>query len=137
MIAMVCMDDNGGTMFHHRRQSKDKVLRAEMLGMLGKQKLKLSPYSAKQFEAEAQVRLDAAEDFLDTAQYGDFCFVEGLPLAPYEDKLEQVILFRWNRTYPADTYFDLPLREHGWTLVESCDFAGSSHEKITKEIYNK
>ena len=43
-------------------------------------------------------------------------------------------MFRWNRDYPADTYFDLSL-ESGWTRTETSEFAGSSHETITKEIY--
>jgi len=45
---------------------------------------------------------------------------------------EGLILYRWNRTYPADLYFTLSLE--GWTLERREEFAGSSHEKITKEV---
>ena len=49
------------------------------------------------------------------------------------DRLEQVILYRWNRDYPADVRFTLDLS--GFRLRQRVDFAGSSHEKITEEIY--
>lgn len=137
MIVMVCVDDKGGTMFNHRRQSRDSVLRTEMLRIAEGKKLKLSPASAKQFTPEEQPLLEIGEDFLTTAEPGDFCFVEGAPLLPVEEKIQQLILFRWNRVYPADTHLDIPLAEHGWTLTETRDFAGSSHEKITQEVYTR
>ena len=52
-----------------------------------------------------------------------------------EDRIEKVILFKWNRNYPADTFFSLDLS--GYTLEKTEDFAGNSHEKITKEIYRR
>ncbi len=137
MTVMVCIDDNGGTMFNHRRQSRDSVLRTEMLRCTDGKQLKLSPASAKQFTPEEQPQLDIRENFLETAEPGDFCFVEGSPLLPVEEKIQQLILFRWNRVYPADTHFDIPLDEHGWKLTATRDFAGSSHEKITQEVYTR
>ena len=135
MIAMICVDDKGGTMFNHRRQSKDRVLRAEMLRLAGEHRLKVSPYTARQFEPEEQAALDVSENFLAEAGAEDFCFVEEMPLAPWEDQIQTLILFRWNRVYPADAHLDIPLAEHGWKLTESRDFAGSSHETITQEVY--
>jgi len=51
------------------------------------------------------------------------------------DRVEAVILYRWNRTYPADLRFD-------WTpsdfyLESAVEFPGNSHEKITREIYQR
>lgn len=46
-------------------------------------------------------------------------------------------LFRWNRVYPADQYFDRSLLTCGWTLRETEEFPGFSHAKITKEVYKK
>ena len=59
------------------------------------------------------------------------------PLLPYEAQLESLILFRWDRVYPADTCLDIPLEEHGWRLVERSEFPGYSHEKIVQEVYQK
>ena len=36
---------------------------------------------------------------------------------------------------PADTYFHMSLE--GYTLIKTEELVGSSHEKITKEIYKK
>ncbi|MFR4122966.1 MAG: hypothetical protein ACLT0W_12285 [Clostridium sp.] len=46
-----------------------------------------------------------------------------------------MILYKWNRVYPADQYFAMDLS--GWKLVETVEFPGSSHEKITEERYER
>ena len=70
------------------------------------------------------------------AEKGDFCFVEGESLLPYEEKIESIVLFKWNRDYPSDKKADIDL-SNGWVLTQAEDFAGSSHEKKTMEIYKK
>lgn len=137
MIVMLCVDDNGGTMFNNRRQSRDRVLREEILALTAGRRLWMNGASVRLFGPEHAHRLTAAEDFLERAGAGEFCFVEGAPLAEYEDRLEQIILFKWNRTYPADRFFDIPLAGHGWRLTETRQFPGSSHEAITQEVYCK
>ena len=77
------------------------------------------------------------ERFLELAGEGDFCFVEDRALAPYADLIEEVTVYKWNRRYPTDTYFDLDLAALGFKLTSSEEFAGYSHEKITKETYRK
>ena len=67
---------------------------------------------------------------------GAYCFVEDRAIAPVQEKIEKIILFRWNRAYPADMYFDITLSD-GWHVTETHEFAGSSHEKITEEVYEK
>ena len=137
MIVLTCLDDKDGMMFNHRRQSQDRILREDILRTAGEKKLWLNGYSARQFSGEQQERLSISEDFMTEAGTGEFCFVEQGPLAPVEEKIEQLILYRWNRHYPSDMKLDLPLAAHGWVLRESRDFAGSSHEKITREVYSR
>ena len=48
-------------------------------------------------------------------------------------QIEELILFRWNRVYPADLHCTLDLSV--WKLTETEEFAGNSHEKITQERY--
>ena len=43
---------------------------------------------------------------------------------PYIHKIEKIILFIWNRTYPADTFLPLDLNE--WVLEWTEDFVGYS-----------
>lgn len=137
MNIIVCVDDNLGMTFNRRRQSQDRVLRERILSLARGAVLWMNAYSRKQFAADAVPQPRVDEAFLELAGTGEFCFVENLPLLPYEDKIEQLILYRWNRRYPADRRFDIPLEEHGWTLAETAEFAGSSHEKITEERYHR
>ena len=137
MVVMVCLDDNGGMLFNHRRQSQDRVLRDEILRQAGDGKLYVNAYTARQFTAEQQERLVISEDFLAQAGPEDFCFVENVALSPWEDQIRTLILFHWNRVYPTDMSFDIPLIDHGWKLTETREFPGYSHEKITQEVYVK
>ena len=61
--------------------------------------------------------------------------MENQQITPYADKIEQIILYKWNRKYPADFKLDLELRN--WELIEVLEFVGSSHERITREIYQR
>jgi hypothetical protein len=61
--------------------------------------------------------------------------VECSALQPVEEKIEKLVVFRWNRQYPADQHLDLSLA--GWKLQQTEDFPGKSHEKITEEVYAK
>ena len=127
-------------MFNHRRQSQDRVLRRHILDRVGDAKLWMNGYSAKMFEKDEseQVRkcLIVDEDFLKKAAKGEYCFAESDPcgkdMFPDTTQVDSVILYKWNRVYPADQYFAMDLS--GWKLVETVEFPGSSHEKITEEI---
>ena len=133
MYAIVCADDNLGMLFNCRRQSQDRVLRDYLLKLTAGHRLFMNGYSAKQFEDRYQVQV--SEDFLQKAGDEDFCFVEDQKLSPYEGKIHALILCRWNREYPADAHLDLDYS--AWALIYSEEFPGSSHEKITVEVYKK
>lgn len=105
--------------------------------LAGNRTLWMNDYTARQFSPEQQEQISLAENPLQAANNGELCMVEGEALLPYEDQLEELILFRWNRVYPADTYLDIPLSEHGWVLVNTLEFSGYSHERITQEVYRK
>lgn len=135
MIVMLCVDDKNGMLFNRRRQSKDRVLQQHVLALAGSSRLWMSPYSRKQFADTGLAEIIVDEEYLEKAETGDYCFVEDRDVIPYADRIEKVVLFRWNRNYPADTFFTLDLS--GYTLEKSEDFAGNSHEKITKEIYRR
>lgn len=133
MILIVCVDDRGGMLFARRRQSQDRVLRDDLLREVGGAKLYMNAYSAKLFGSDD--RITVAEDCLARAGEGEYCFVENLDPVPYTEKLEQIIVYRWNRHYPADFYFGVALETPAWTRIRTEEFAGSSHEKITKDVY--
>ena len=136
MILALCVDDKNGMAFNGRRQSMDRLLRADLLKAAGESPLWVSPYTAKQFDP-APANLCPAEDFLLRAGPGEVCFAEFPPLAQVLDRAEGILLYRWNRTYPADQYLDFDPAAAGFRLVSTGDFSGSSHTTLTKEVYTR
>ncbi len=131
MILAACIDDRGGMLFHHRRQSQDRLLRQDLLEEAAGRPVWMSAYSYKLF-SPAPENVHTAEDFFSRALEGEWCFFEDVDPAPWLSKAEKVVLYRWNRIYPADLYFpDLP---EGWKMERREDFPGSSHEMISKEV---
>lgn len=129
MIITACVDDRMGLRFCKRRLSKDAALRARLLALSGGE-LRMSGYSAKQFETAVY----AGDDYLSAASTGDWCFCEDTAYLDHAANIEKIVLFKWNRTYPADEHFTFPGE---WKLVSAEDFPGNSHEKLTMEVYEK
>ena len=94
----------------------------------------MNAYSRSQFD-ETVEGITVDEDFMDKAGIGDYCFAENISVKAYEKQISKLVIFKWNRVYPADLYFDINLKK--CHLVKSSEFAGSSHDKITEEIYIK
>ena len=134
MILIAAVDDFGGMMFNHRRQSQDRLLREKILSITGDRPLWMNAYSAGQFQ-EPIPTLRVEEDCLSRAGKGEYCLIENLPAAAHASEIESILLFHWNRKYPGDFYFDIDVTDGGWTLTETEEFPGSSHEKITMEVY--
>lgn len=132
MNIIVCIDDNQGMLFNKRRQSRDVKVLEDIATLTDT--LWISSFSEKLFEDQT-IKTIISNEFLDQASKGSYCFVEGQILKPYEKNIEQLIIYKWNRKYPSDFKLDLNLEE--WKLVESVDFVGNSHDKITKERYQK
>lgn len=130
----VCLDDEGGMMFNKRRQSRDRVLIRDFISSaVGK--IHIHPYSEKQFLDFENVT--ASIDPISAANDGEYVFIENLPIKDRLNEIERIIIYKWNRLYPADTYFDVDPEACGFKLKSLSEFEGSSHEKITKGIYEK
>ena len=50
-------------------------------------------------------------NLLSNAGKNDVCFIENQALPPYEKNIEALIVYRWNRIYPADVYLDINLSD--------------------------
>ena len=133
MNACICVDKKNGMMFGGRRQSKDRVQRAEMLSMVGIRRLWVSSYSSSLFNNCDNVVVD--DDFPLKASRDDYCFIEDVTIDV--GACDSVIIYNWNRFYPSDTSFNVDLVSLGFKMVSKRDFVGYSHERITEEIYRK
>ena len=134
MTVIVCVDEKRGRTFLGKRQSRDALLCEDVLALSGGARLVLSPYSAPLFEGAC---VTVSENALSKAEKTDFCFSETEPLSPHKEKISRLVVYHWNRLYPADTFLDVTPEELGMTLVSREEFVGNSHETITREVYAK
>lgn len=135
MILVVAIDDHMGMFFNHRRQSQDRILREDLLQTVGKSRLWLSPYTANQFDSEQDTRVCVDNSFFEKAGTGEYCFLEDPDDLTDISKVEELIIYRWNRVYPSDR--TLPIDLQRWSLTHISELSGHSHKKITKEVYSR
>ena len=132
MKLIVCLDDQNGMLFHGRRQSRDKVLCENILDTFGNAGLYMNAYSAKLFPANEN-EIHIGDDL--SAKISGYWFVENLDMLPYADRITELVVYRWNRVYPADLYFPIEVVLKRLKLTQSRTFEGNSHPRITEEIY--
>ena len=134
MKLILFLDEEGGMLFNRRRQSQDRCAREYILEKAAGSRLWMNPYSAKQFGEGAPILI--SESPQREAEDEDYVLIENLPVTL--EGAREVILILWNRLYPSDVSFDKRrLAAQGFSLIESEEFAGHSHEKITVEIYRR
>lgn len=132
MKIIVCVDDKNGILFNFRRQSQDREIIKRILENSKSTKLWMNNYSAKLFGTADNICV--SDQFLQEVRDQEYCFIENAEIP--SDGIEEITLYKWNRKYPADTYFEIDLKKE-FKKISSIDFAGNSHEKITEEIYVK
>ena len=125
MTLILWTGKNGEMMFNQRRCSRDRAVMEDILSMYTPANLCVSAYSAALF--------DDACVICDLAEAKEKClFLEDLPLLPALEQAQKIIVYRFDRTYPADVRLEIP---QSFSLTESLDFPGFSHDKITREVY--
>ena len=132
MHIVICLDDKNGMLFNRRRLSSDRTVCAQ-IAQAATGKLRMNGYSAKLF---ADYPVCAEEDFLEKAEAGDTCFAETTDFVSHTDRMESLTVYRWNRVYPSDVKLPEDYLS-AWKLVRTEEFAGYSHETITRELYTK
>ena len=114
MKLIVCLDETLGMAFNNRRQSRDKDVTKKIKELTNGAPLYINPYSS-----------DLIPDGV-CGQGDGFYFAEvDLP----QGEIDEIYAFYWNRLYPADLKFSIELSD--FELLETYDFQGSSHDKIT------
>lgn len=131
MKLIICIDENGGMLFNKRRQSRDKALNEYILNMVGEGNIAMTAYSAKMFPEGGNIVIT------------DNIFNSEAEYVFAEEKINDIsgfthiYMFNWNRRYPADIGFEHNVENCGFLLENTAEFAGSSHEKITLNLYKK
>ena len=134
MTVIVCISDGGGMMFNKRRQSRDAAVIENIAQLVGDGAVFISDFSINLF-SDSTLSVIAASDPLAAADKEDFVFIEDRGIKNYIPKITRLVIYRWNRSYPADIKLDIDAASLGMKLTHSIDFKGKSHEKITREIW--
>lgn len=134
MKLIVCVDDSSGMMFNGRRCSRDRELNKHVAGLLGGRSLWLTAYSRELFADIVSLDDIRLCDDFSSVPLGDYLFLEDAEIP--SEGIEEVIVARWNRRYPADKYFPESILE-GFSLLKTDEIVGSSHDKITIEHYSR
>jgi hypothetical protein len=101
--------------------------------------------SAEWQEGNASIVLSLPENWAwnlidenaDETPDGGICFVEMTQLKEHIVDISRLIIYHWNRHYPSDKKLDIEPHMFGFKMTAKYEFVGSSHEKITKGIYEK
>ena len=128
MTLFVCVDERGGMAWCGRRQSRDRAVYEDIVKLTVGIPLLTDVRSASLFDAESSVIVS------DESPEGNYArFIEFESPAKYAGSVRRLVVYCWNRHYPSDLQFDLSL-DH-FRLIEEYDFSGTSHECITRRIY--
>ena len=134
LIIIVCMDEKNGMIFNGRRQSQDQEVIKKMLEYAKGKPLWINDYSAQLFREDQQKQIKITENFFDLDE-DDICFIENIRLDRCHEKVKKVIVFRWERVYTADVYFNFKL--DNFCLASTEILKGSSHKEILIETYER
>ena len=132
MTGIIALDDRDGYSLFGKRLSKDRKMLEDTISLLEDgQSLYVSQYSLGIFSEELRkyLRCPVPDNFADDGMI----FFEASDFSSFS--LDRLIVYRWNRNYPSDVKYNPYL--HDWKKVSSYDFTGNSHEKITKEVYER
>jgi len=130
MVLIACVDDRFGMAFHSRRQSRDRAVCVDIAALIAGAPVWMEEKSASLF-ADLGITVVTQGEPSEQA----YCFVETRAPSSICKDPDRIVLYRWNRHYPADLRFDISL--DGYCFVESAEFVGTSHEKITREVYSR
>ncbi len=133
MNIIVCVEDNNGMMFNKRRVSQDIEVRNDIYKNLNEKTLIMNSYSFKMFEKDGSNANIKVDENLPIDDNMNFQFIENVKLSKFEQKIDNLVVYYWNRKYPNDFKFDIDISK--WKLVSEVEFVGKSHEKITKKVF--
>ena len=128
MTIILCLDNKNGISFNNRRHSKDKILIEDVI----KHDNICIRENSKILFSNHQVRIinNISDLPADAVYFHEITNPENII-----DLFDTIIIYRWNRHYPSDIQFNFKTDLYKKILEE--DFIGSSHDKITKEIWRR
>ena len=126
---ILCTDKENGRLFFGKRTATDAEVRKHILAL--DDKIFVDNYTAGQFkETEDKSKLCIVDSPARIADGTAFIEKEDVP-----EDADRIIIFRWDKKYPADKYFDFSFA--GWHKTKNEKFQGYAHDKVTMEVWEK
>lgn len=133
MKLILFLEAQNGMLFNHRRLARDQIMYAQIIEQ-NAGTIWISDFTADVFPEAPHIKI--SNNFFDVMQFDDVCIIEDVQVTDVLlSKFNQLTIYKWNRSYPSDLAFECPLDK--WKLISTCEFKGSSHDKITEENYEK
>ena len=134
MTVIFFLDDKKGMLFNNRRLSRDEEVLNDIRTYL-QGELYITGFSEKYLAASGlPYKVIPA---LDNFNNDNYYLIENVSVKEHIDKIDRIIIYWWNRTYPSDMRLDFEPADYGFKSKSIYEFAGKSHEKITREIFER
>lgn len=128
MIAITCAAKNGAILFNKRRCSKDREVISDIIATFGED-IRVTSFSRDLFEGYG-VSTVTVNELCDD----DIFFFEDIPFNEFSKKVSRLIVYRWDRVYPAGLSLEI---DNSFKLIEKTEIMGYSHDKIIREVYSR
>ena len=135
MTVIFCLDENKGMLFNDRRLSRDAMVFEDIKTYLTGT-LKINSFSEK-LVAASGINYEIFKNFVTNPDLESSYYIENISVKENLDKIDRIIVYWWNRKYPSDTKLDFDPLECGYKSTSVYEFVGKSHEKITREIFER
>lgn len=139
MTLILMVDDGFGLAFGARRQSRDRELVRDVVRLANGRKIFAREYSRLIFD-EAGINNDTMTFCDEPTKAAGECDLVLLELAVKKSELDlakKIIIYSWNRRYPATAKLDIDYIKANFELKEEFDFKGNSHDKLTRRVYER
>ncbi|MBP0972553.1 MAG: hypothetical protein J5851_01450 [Oscillospiraceae bacterium] len=133
MVLITCVDQKNGLGFNGRRQTSDSAVYADICKYAEDHFCGIDMASDTMLALENYLKLTGQEEHPLFTEPKEARFAELDDCKGLDDIYEMLILYRWDKTYPADIRLEIGMQNYA--LVEQHEMVGSSHKKIVREVY--
>lgn len=136
MKLIVCTDDRGGMMFFGKRPARDRYAIDDIIKDAEGKQILIAPYSEKLF-AEQGGKYTISTDPLADAGKDDAVFIEDRSAGAYLEKIDSIVIYSWDLSYPFDKKFDIAPEAEGFVKIQEKEFTGHAHKTVKKTLYTR